>query len=865
MRQPVSRISFDRRRGFLGVHLQEGAPFVDAAWNENADIAWSLLRDAILAAGVEGTAGRELRIDPILADPGSSGRSAADPRAVRGERARLRGLRVCGTSADGSNPPRPFYCHGLPVLWLADLPIDAQLLGDEFRVEATGKLHAPSDGTWIDLLRDAAVREASCDPREVVAAYEIYVRARVETLDRLDDPNLDDPRLDIARGTFRKRVVGEVRVRKADAPRRPADTNVRLSVDGSYSQDLNALYRVELVSLTGARSARAASVLWDPDAAATVARVVGTANQGARQVMVDTLDGFDHGLVRFEGQGIGPELYQITRTGTLPGNGSMLCVTRHRCDRDVQSLAAWQGQLDPSRPGSPEGTLQVSFTVPSAPPAQAGDVLEGLPELLGLDWSKAKVRASDFDPDHSTVALTLEEATSEAGARARSVAGWTAYGPVTRAPDGTVIATLTVPSPIQEGDIVTALPPAVTTDPGPWIVVSKAFTPVTAPQATSAPGASPPPPKLTVTLGPAGLAQPLSTLDLPRRATLRSRAHARDTTLVVDARSDWTVGMQVRILRKQDEHATALDAATQAVQEERTIVRIVHAAEGGWPDGTMLVRLDQPLSHPHAKDSEEVVPARPIRVRRFAGHDCRLAIDRIDPARDVAASLASFPSSRLALPGGLVLHLTIERAETEPRIHPGDGWHFAAHSDGSFETCMFAPVEDEPASEVPLAQLTLHADHYELLDLRPVPASLAIDAELARIGSAGSAITELLGHGELTQVLGEIVRLSGSPRVQRALVQQLADLVDSRHPRLHANPRCRPWLQQLRNALAEVSAWATPDPASGREPTADAEPTRRQVTAIAFALGGLAAALSAEDPSHTPEPKPPAAPDQKPS
>ena len=76
-------------------------------------------------------------------------------------------------------------------------------------------------------------------------------------------------------------------------------------------------------------------MLWDPDAAATVARVVGTANQGARQVMVDTLDGFDHGFVRFEGQGIGPELYEITKTETLPGNGGMaLSVTRHRCDRD---------------------------------------------------------------------------------------------------------------------------------------------------------------------------------------------------------------------------------------------------------------------------------------------------------------------------------------------------------------------------------------------------------------------------------------------------------------------------------------------------------------------------------------------------
>ena len=239
MRQPVSRISFDRRRGFLGAYLQEGALFVDAVWNEAADIAWSQLRDAIIAAGITGSAGHELRIDPVIRDQ------------------RLVNLVVRGT---GALPPRPFYGNGLPVLWPSDVLIDAQAIGDGFRAEATGPAAVPAGRTWIDLLQDVG--------------YEIYLRARVETLDRLDDPDLDDPGLDATRGSFRKRVVGEVRIARARDHRPPLATNIQLSVDGSYRSDLNALYRVELDALTGTRSAPAASVLWDPDAAATVARVV---------------------------------------------------------------------------------------------------------------------------------------------------------------------------------------------------------------------------------------------------------------------------------------------------------------------------------------------------------------------------------------------------------------------------------------------------------------------------------------------------------------------------------------------------------------------------------------------------------------
>src|SRR5262249_21343770 len=154
-------------------------------------------------------------------------------------------------------------------------------------------------------------------------------------------------------------------------------------------------------------------------------------------------------------------------------------------------------------------------------------------------------------------------------------------------------------------------------------------------------------------------------------------------------------------------------------------------APGELPQRAMHVRLDQQLSYDHSDTDTDVIPERPIRVRRFAGHDCRLGIDIVDPGHDGAASIANF-SSNLALPGGLLLHLTAEVTDGEPRVARGDGWHFAARSDGYVDPRLFAPVEEPPASEVALARLMMHAHGHDLVDLRPVPAALAVDDELAR-------------------------------------------------------------------------------------------------------------------------------------
>lgn len=715
IRQPVSRISFDRQRGFLGVHLQEGALFVDAAWNEGADISFALLRDAIVASGLEGTAGRELLIAPEPAE------------------GPLVNLWVRGTNADPTVPPRPFYANGLPVLWPADRLIDnqgnqifADLSADELRQLG------PDSRPWLARLKPDV-------------PYEIYLRARIATVDRLDDAFLDDPGLDAAHGSFRKRVLADVRVRpkRSACPRLP--TNIQLSVDGSYQSDLNVLYRVELDRITSLPPFSAASVLWDTDAGATVARVVDTAAAGARLVMLDTTERFTDGYVRFEGKDIGPELYAVVQAPGL--EGAAIQVTPHRCDRATVSLAARQlvGKLGTALDKPFEATVIV-------PPATS----------------------SGFVP------------------------------------------------PLEVGDLVTALPGGHASSAGPWIVQA-----ATRSSGTDAPVD-------VVTLAPAGLAHELPVLDETRRATLRVAALPFDTTLTIDGPGTWKVGERIAIFQPHPD-GPAVTAESVAAREDRVIVRI-EPLLGPIPpteppaaplSHRMIVRLDQPLAYAHAA-GEVVIPERLIRVRRFAGHACRVPIEGIHVQRDRAASLEGF-SAGTELPHGLAFHLTTE-CGAQPRLERGDGWHFAARGDGFVETRLYAPVEEELASDVVLAQLTLRAGGYELLDLRPMPAALAVDDELARIGAAAAMIAALLDGDPAKQLLTSVVAATDYARAQKELVPLLRQLAVAPQSRLRASIPCRPWLARLEAAVMAV--------------TTDSEPNRRELAAIDFALTGLAYAFA---------------------
>ncbi|WP_437729239.1 hypothetical protein [Sorangium sp. So ce861] len=281
MKQPVSRNSFDRLRGYLGVYLQEGAPLVDACWNEGSDIHRSLLRDAVRDAGLEGAAGIELRIDPILEDGA------------------LKGLVARGG-------PGRFYCGGLPVLWPASRRIDAQ---------------------------DVDQEPLSLDNLPSGVPHTIYLEAWVDAVDALDRPDLDDPGLGAERGSFRARVRSRVRVGEPDTK----PTNVLLTVQGSYVSDVNVLYRVELLSCSGST----ATLVWDAAGGAVAARVTDLAKAYATQVQLGSTEGFEPGTyVRFEGLGLDRERVYVYRVTGRDANAIM--IEGHDCEPTL-SMADCKG------------------------------------------------------------------------------------------------------------------------------------------------------------------------------------------------------------------------------------------------------------------------------------------------------------------------------------------------------------------------------------------------------------------------------------------------------------------------------------------------------------------------------------------
>jgi hypothetical protein len=287
MKQPVSRTSFDRLRGYLGVYLQEGAPFVDAPWNESSDIHAALLREAVEDAGLEGAAGDELRIDPIPDEEGQALRNLV----IRGGEGR-------------------FYCGGLPVRWPESRSIDAQ---DIFQ----GPLARP----WLE-------------GRDGDASYTIYLEAWLEAVDALDRPDLDDPGLGAERGSFRTRVGARVRV--SEAMPRHERSNVRLTVHGSYVSSSNVLYHVELLDLvTGPDDKPAASLLWDTAAASVAARVTERAEANATKVTLSTTEGFSRdSYVRFEGPGVDATVYRV-----IARDAATITIEGHACGAPDVSMA----------------------------------------------------------------------------------------------------------------------------------------------------------------------------------------------------------------------------------------------------------------------------------------------------------------------------------------------------------------------------------------------------------------------------------------------------------------------------------------------------------------------------------------------
>jgi hypothetical protein len=123
---------------------------------------------------------------------------------------------------------------------------------------------------------------------------------------------------------------------------------------------------------------------------------------------------------------------------------------------------------------------------------------------------------------------------------------------------------------------------------------------------------------------------------------------------------------------------------------------------------------------------------------------------------------------------------------------------------------------------------------YELIDLRPQPAGLAVDDELVRLAGAAASLAGQLGDDPATHLVADIAGLAGHARVQPGLVPRLTELARSHRTRLYTSAAGRPWLERLDRAVEAIPAGA--------------DPTRRQLAAISFAVGGLAFALAADPP-----------------
>ena len=352
MKQPISRNLYKRHNGVLAVYLQDGAPLTDAVWNEAADTGWSSLRDAIVADGLRGTAGRELLVAPTY--------DASD---------KLTGFVLRGG-------PNRFYCDGIPIAWPRDVAY-----GDQ-----------PCDCA----IAPFSALHADTSTRPLV----VWLETRIVLLDELDTPDLRDPAVQSDRGAFRRTVETCVRVAPVNAitPRVAAlllaadgvaehvdlkvlpipvpATTVRLTVQGAYDGEENVHYRVELVKHRGTfdKYTYAVELLWDDRNASTVTRLVSDADQYARSIDVQSSEGFATGdFLRLEGDGVDGQIYEVTDV-----DGSRLSIRRSLCC-DVTSLVetAIVAYTVDGNPDDPR-TLKLTLTLSRQRAFVVGDLVTGL-------------------------------------------------------------------------------------------------------------------------------------------------------------------------------------------------------------------------------------------------------------------------------------------------------------------------------------------------------------------------------------------------------------------------------------------------------------------------------------------------------
>ncbi len=542
---------------------------------------------------------------------------------------------------------------------------------------------------------------------------------------------------------------------------------------------------------------RCASVLWDSAAASVTGLVAQRAEAHATEVVLGNAQGFEPGNhVRFEGHGLAqghhgdPDLYRVTgRTD------QKITIERHDCreislvDCTCLSGQKLSGQLD-------------------------GAVLE---LVLEDDLNSA----------------ALQEL------RPRS---------------------LVKELPANTRDRVKELQAdSDANSPTSWLVVK-----VERDQGEEAQQPAESPRKIHVRLAPNGLTAALDPWNTARASTLALAAHAFQTCIEVDwtdsvhAQQEWTEGMQVQIGdgSKAKHPTTALrfvetesgklcrpGEETVETPDIRRVVRIIHHRSGTQGESvrpTMTLILDEPLSSEHEVGAP-VVPARPIRARRYEGHACAVPIDIVDPSVAPSPAKATSPydlgGKQPLVPTGLSLLLSVENqpgpATTSPVGIRGDGWTFAARAGGWVERPIFAPVDEVQRGWAPLAELRWREDgSVEVIDVRPVPAPHAHHGWLADIADTADEIA-VSTHAARAEAVAKIARRAEGKRAQRELVREIGLLAHDLSGWSSANPACTRAYRLLRRAVSAVD-----DPEL---------PTAQQLSRLASAMERLACAAAMAD------------------
>jgi hypothetical protein len=771
MNQPVSNNSFKARHGYLGVFLHEGGPLTDALWNESGDIQWNAVRWLARDAGLVGSTGPELQV-------------------------------VCAEDANGDQilvikgGPGRFYCDGLPVLWPADRPIDAQveccepLLTDCHGVAPQQGAPDCHQGRWTDWLR-----------QEVL--YYVYLDVWVDTVDALERPFLDDPGIcrEPGRGSFRKVVRSCVRVAEEGVPPL-GQTNLELTIQGTYQSDRNVFYAVELVGLAEDDGGRpCARLLWDDAGGAVVSEVTQPAAQDTHSVELRSPRGFEVGhRVRFDGCGISDTIYRVTGL-----DGGRITICRDAASVAPRSLAgcevvAWE--KDPELPVAYKLTVKAGCP-PQEAPIREGDLVIDVPAITDVPASDAQqhvwrvwkiaccddMRADSESPccDKSRITYSLIL-------------------------DGFADA-------LEPWDSARSARLVATAHPFSYCVVVE-----DRPDWTE------------------GMRVLISANDPP----LPEEASEQDVSAGAELAEEPCLPGQGRIRSPESRTITKIVRCSRPVPGD-------DGEENGEAVPVMIVRLDEPLSYEHTAGIDIVTPARVLRAQRFAGHEHGVHIGGVSSCNDSADGPCCL-SGPLKLPSGLELFLTTpftgDGEVVPPAVVPGDGWRFAARGSGWVDRLVFAPVEPRYRCRTLLATFAWSPDGQftDVEDRRPLPRGCHEDVYRTairhacrtiarrfpdeRIGQAAEAIHRDLAQQRLTPYLPRLTVLCEVPRRAAgdhagckeafAELRQAVDAASRRVPRAPSDTE----LEAVAEAVTSLSdaVWSARTHAVATRPAAEAPP-----------------------------------------